>query len=285
MACATFHLFPRLPPELRVMIWRESLPEQDAPALFFYKKGCRLATDAEKTDENDETEDDTFSLSFHHYVFEHVPVRIPLASVNYEARSIALAWVRQQGIQTVFCEERQCHVFVRAFDPTRDAIYVSRETLEYTIFCERCEMCIPDLYYIYGDGSRAHTTPDIQHVVLPATILDNDYQARGLSDLFLWKNNTRSISFIVGTPPSLERDAEKGNSGMSLAMNGELRGGHDKAFIWDEECNKFRENRDAWVGGRRLYKAIRYASSELASQIVYKSPSDFRIQPVYVVRK
>lgn len=231
MACTTFHLFPRLPPELRVMIWRESLPEQDAPALFFYEKRCWLATDAEKTDENDETEDDTISLSFHHYGLEHVQVRIPLASVNYEARSIALTWVHQQGIQTVFCEERQCHVFVRAFEPTRDAIYVSRATLEYTFFFQECEICINKLY---DDGSRAHTTPDIQPVVLPATILDIDYQARGLSELFLWKKNIRSIFFIVGSPPSLERDAERGNSGMSLALNRrwELRGGHDTRLLY-----------------------------------------------------
>lgn len=80
------------------MIWLELLPEQDAPALFFFKKGCWFATDAEKTEKNDETENDTLSLCFHHYLLDHVPVRVPLASVNYETRSIALAWVRQQGI-------------------------------------------------------------------------------------------------------------------------------------------------------------------------------------------
>lgn len=282
MANATFHPFLRLPPELRVIIWRESLPEQDVPALFFYKKGSWLATDAEKTNENDETEDDTISLSFHHYVLEHVPVRIPLASVNYEARSIALAWVREQGIQAVFCEKRQCYVFVRPFDPTRDAIYVSRATWD--DFCQEVEVCIDELS---DDGSLAHTISDVQHVVLPATILDNEFYASHLSELFWWNMNIRSISFIIGTPPSLEMDAERENSGMSTVMDRrwELRGGHDKAYIWDEKRNKFRRNRHAWVGGKRLYNAIEYASSELASQIGHELASDFRIQPVYVVSK
>jgi hypothetical protein len=89
------------------MIRHESLPQKDEPALFFYKKGCWLATD--------DNDDDSLSLVFRHYFLNHVPVRVPLAFVNFEARSVALACVRQQGIRIVFCKERKCHVFVPPF--------------------------------------------------------------------------------------------------------------------------------------------------------------------------
>lgn len=216
MACATFTPFPRLPAELRVMIWRESLPQKDEPALFFYKKGCWLATD---------DNDDSLSLVFHHYLLNHVPVRVPLAFVNFEARSIALTWVRQQGIQIVFCKERKCHVFERPFDPTRDVICVSLAT--WRDFCEEGDECIDELF---EDDLRTDSTSDIQHIAFPAS---------RLIQLFDWHMNIKSISIVVGTPPSLKKDMEKENRGMSMPRRWELPGGREKAFIWHDKCGSF----------------------------------------------
>jgi hypothetical protein len=264
------------------MIWRQLLPEKDTPALFFYKKGCWLAPDNnDKNGGNNKTEDDPLSLVFHYRLLDHVPVRLPLASINYEARNVALAWARQQGIQAVFCPERKRHAFVRPFDPIRDAIFVSLPT--WRDFCEEADDCISELF---ENDRRVDTTSDVQHIALPATILDVGYHDSLLYDLIESHMNIRVIYFIVGTPPSLVRDMEKENSGMGTqSRRWELRGGRDKAFIWDEKVCEFRHNRDAWIGGEHLYDAIYYASLELAGWLTIDNPSNFRIQPVYVVSK
>lgn len=50
---------------------------------------------------------------------------VPLLFVNREARGIALAWVREQGIEIRPREHRQYPIFVRPFDPMRDVLYVA----------------------------------------------------------------------------------------------------------------------------------------------------------------
>jgi hypothetical protein len=52
-------------------------------------------------------------------------VRIPLASVNHEARLISIDWAKKHEIEHRFCPKQQCHIFVRYFDPTRDTLYFS----------------------------------------------------------------------------------------------------------------------------------------------------------------
>ena len=42
---STFHYFPRLPPELRDLIWQAALPDEVEPALLAYKKGRWVPVD------------------------------------------------------------------------------------------------------------------------------------------------------------------------------------------------------------------------------------------------
>ena len=126
---ASFPHFPSLPSELRNQIWNNALPDKDEPALYFYEMGCwrpgRRVIDG----------DDALFLEFRHETLAHVTVAVPLASVNHEARSIALGWLREQGIERRFWEATKHHVFARQFDPNHDALYVS--PAEWTEFC--CE--------------------------------------------------------------------------------------------------------------------------------------------------
>lgn len=77
---------------------------------------------------------------------------------------------------------------------------------------------------------------------------------------------------------------EKENSEPSMqSRRWELRGGRDQAFILKED--KVHRNRDAWIGGEHLYNGMNYAFVELNLWLAIGRISNFRIQPVYVVRK
>lgn len=167
-----------------------------------------------------------------------------------------------------------------AFDPTRDAIYISQATWDY--FCNNeVYKCFDE---IYEEVLRVSITSDVQHVALPATILDHDYYPGHLYHLLDWHKNIRAIYFIVGTPPNLKKNMEKENSEPSMqSRRWELRGGRDQAFILKE--NKVYRNRDAWIGGEHLYNGMNYAFVELNLWLAIGRISNFRIQPVYVVRK
>lgn len=260
------------------MIWRESLPEQDAPALFFYKKGCWLATNEEE--EDDETGDSkSFSLRFHHYLLDHVPVRMPLAFVNHEARRIALAWVVQQGIRVVYSAERQRHYFVRAFDPCRDAVYVSQA--KWTDFCGEGDECIDEMFQ---DVRRFTSGSDVLHIALPANIIGSGDDSTRLHELFNWHVNIGCISLIVGTSPDLEKELDNSvGSGENMRRRWELRARPESTFTWDKENHCFRRNTGAWVERKSLHHALEYASTELFHKVDSILPPSFRIQLVSVV--
>ena len=125
---AQFPLFSNLPTELRDQIWHAALPDKVQQALYAYKKGCwcphRLSAFEEGYDhENDEY---NLKLEFRHGLLDHVRIDLPLLFVNREARTVALAWVRdQQGIEIHPCENGQNLILACPFDPKRDALYVA----------------------------------------------------------------------------------------------------------------------------------------------------------------
>lgn len=114
----SFPLFSNLPLELRNEIWKYALLEKDIPALFPYEIGCwhpLLLSEASA---------DNIRLEFNYTLLEPIPLEVPIYFVNCEARGVALAWARDQGVRTRFCQEVQNHVFVRRFDNEQDTLYV-----------------------------------------------------------------------------------------------------------------------------------------------------------------
>lgn len=128
---ATFPKFQNLPRELRDQIWRDSLPEKDNPALYPWKKGCWCPRRLQKTDpEWDPNEDLNLQLNMSYDLLDHVQVEVPLFSVNWEARVIALTWMREQKITLHFHKDKQNWVFTRPFDPMMDALYVPMDKID-----------------------------------------------------------------------------------------------------------------------------------------------------------
>jgi hypothetical protein len=124
---STFPLFSSLAPELRDQIWRDALPDKVGPALYFYREGCWCPRYLLPSDEEYDPQDHDLNLNFEfrHDLLDVVQFEVPLFFVNREARDIALAWVREHGIEIRAREDRQSPVFVCPFNPIRDVLYIA----------------------------------------------------------------------------------------------------------------------------------------------------------------
>ncbi|CAG8104662.1 unnamed protein product [Penicillium nalgiovense] len=125
----TFPLFPYLPPELRAMIWRAALPEKDSPAFTPYQGGSWSPSPVPATGVH-------FGEWKYRFDLDMICVKIPLASVNDEARDVAITWAHKQGIEVIFDEKRRCNFYIRRSDPMRDMISFGEGAFQF--FARQC---------------------------------------------------------------------------------------------------------------------------------------------------
>ena len=122
-----FPLFSSLPLELRDQIWRDALPDQTRPALYFYRSECWCIRDLLPSDEEYHYQNDEPNLTFEfrYDLLDVVQFEVALFFVNREAHDIALAWMREHGIEIRAREDRQSPVFVCPFNLIRDVLYIA----------------------------------------------------------------------------------------------------------------------------------------------------------------
>ncbi|KAL4761089.1 2EXR domain-containing protein [Aspergillus foveolatus] len=149
MANSEFHLFPLLPPELRLQIWNYALPATlpVGSAVFPYKKGCwgpRRLTPGDPG-YNPVNDDLNLNLEFDHTLLDPLEIELPLLQVIHEARIVALEWTRKQNLQVRFNKHNPQLLFLRPFNADTDTIYVSRSQW-HDFICEPMERPFePDL--------------------------------------------------------------------------------------------------------------------------------------------
>ena len=174
----TFPLFSNLPAEQRIQIWRDALPHQIGPALHFYKPGCWCPRQLTESDEGWCPDDElNLNLEFRYDLLDHPNIEIPLVFVNHEARAIALAWVRNQGIET-HCrdvdnndddnrqQQQRPIFFVRPFDLMYDAVYVAPDQWNEFLISSLERGYEPDLF------DKMHDVhPNIVHLAVPEALL------------------------------------------------------------------------------------------------------------------
>ncbi|KAK0613655.1 hypothetical protein B0T14DRAFT_283249 [Immersiella caudata] len=119
---ATFHPFPRLPLELRQMVWEAAVPPDFGRCVFRWRPGCWELVTASPGDSDSDSDDGSLPQLAVYNVMNLGPLEIPLplAHVNREARQIAHAWIRRNK-----CTLRsQDPIAVREFDWQQDAVFV-----------------------------------------------------------------------------------------------------------------------------------------------------------------
>lgn len=122
----TFPLFPTLPAELRLQVWRDALPDHIQPALFLWKCGCwaiGLLTEYEFEYEPDNDEVNLI-LEFRYNVLNPIRFDNPLLSTNNEARQITLIWAAKNGFQLQQANNADYTIARRAFQPDNDTIFI-----------------------------------------------------------------------------------------------------------------------------------------------------------------
>jgi len=106
------------------MIWEEVLPDV-GPCLFPYRRGCWTHVKVPPDDEEDG--------DYVEWVADelgHLQIALPIATVNREARSAALAWARRNGLTMQLPASPGQNppvavaVAIRKFDPARDTVFV-----------------------------------------------------------------------------------------------------------------------------------------------------------------
>lgn len=200
MEAAIFSLFPSLPAELRIQIWRDGLPDKVGQALYFYKKGCwqpRYLTeaDAKYNHHNDEL---NLVFKFHHELLDDAQLVLPSFFVNREARGIALSWIHSQGIKIWFHKESQCLTFTRSFNPKYDTLYVPLEKWD-GFFLEPFDRIEePDLF------NRAFEipAPQITRIAVSQALLR--CKIGPLAYLFEWYDHLDTLFIVIDTPPDLQ---------------------------------------------------------------------------------
>ncbi|GKZ70435.1 hypothetical protein AnigIFM50267_006082 [Aspergillus niger] len=110
-----FPLFSRLPAELRVQIWEETLPKFVRP-LYFYRAGCWTLENVGKKG---------VDVRFNHRLLS-IDFEVPILSVNREAFRVTLSSMKSQGINAHVTVKKSI-VFRRSFNPKLDTLFISED--------------------------------------------------------------------------------------------------------------------------------------------------------------
>lgn len=285
---STFSRFSRFPPELRLQIWRESLPDLGI-ALHNYKRGCwgpqklpKVESEAEP-DEQHGTDQDVVNFGFCHEMLDTFHVDMPLVFVNHEARSVALAWAHEQGIDMRFSEDTKRHVFVRRFDPMRDALFIGIN--QWDDFCLEPfdRLAQPDLF-----DQTVTNNPELTRIAVPHTTIWADCAT--LPDVFHWFPRLQVLFVILDIQLDLnmERMLLKGDRKKARARLqnqqwkvGDARG---RALVWNAAKRRFDWRGSVGLGNQALFRQMEEAAREMHAWLAQREAGSFEIQPVYAVR-
>ncbi|KAM0255637.1 hypothetical protein ACHAQJ_005562 [Trichoderma viride] len=281
-----FHRFPSFPLELRLQIWRETLPVIDGITLHGYKKGCwglEQHLELGSSDPPCLSASTSLTLDFRHDLLNDVYIDLPIVFVNREARGAALAWAKQQGIKMHFSEEKNRHVFVLPFDPVRDVLFINTHQWE--------EFCLEPVDLLSQPDLRGETitsSPEVTQVALPHTAFSDDVPI--LLDLLHWFPRLQVLFVIVDIDLGL-----RANDFSTIAARRSAKElmKHDRwtvseaqghSFVWNSKDNKFAWRTGMSLGRRSMYRQIEDKATGMAETFGTRFSEDFEIQPVLMYR-
>lgn len=237
---SNFHIFSKLPPEIRTMIWRHALPETDDPALFSYKKGCWHDPDLPGLHPHQQYPYPGYEVQykFCHKMLDPVPVKLPLALVSYEAREVALAWARQQEFEELFSKVGEFEGFVRRFDPIIDTLFVGHRHLDMLLSDSLC----PESAQHSSGGCAVHSRiEEIGKIAMPEKIFRDGIPSGGdLSDFVECVLPSAQLFIIKNPQPRFKR-----KDSMKVQRRWEIAESHDTRFHWHPTCGHFHSDRES----------------------------------------
>ena len=273
---STFHPFKRLPRELRDQIWRDALPDKVGPALSFYRKGnwCpRRLTESDKgyDPENDE-KNGHFNIRYD--LLDDIRFEIPLVYVNSEARDLAFAWVRKQGIEIRPGEGRQYPVFVRPFDPTRDALYVALDKWDDFVSEPYDQLHRPALL-----GRLTPTRINLTRLAVPVALLGSKANSLlELLELYEWFLGIRVLLIVLDPQP----DLHAADNDVKVQHRWDFESTLGGSFFWNDDRGDFVPENSEYIVDEALDWLIKEACRGLGKWII---TNHIEIRPVFATRR
>lgn len=273
---STFPLFSSFPRELRDQIWHDALPDNVGPALYHYRKGCWCPRHLSRFDEGYDPENDENNLKFEfrHDLLDDIHFQIPLVFVNHEARLIALAWVREQGIEVRPSEDGQDLVSVRPFDLKRDALYIAFEKWDDFLREPAERQAQPDLFEHLVDIKTGVT-----RIAVPEALLRDE--AASLPELFGYFFNTQTLLIVVNP----QSDLQSTDNEVRLRRRWEFESIQGGGFFWDYDRGGFDSEDSEYVGDEALYRLITEAMRGLGEGLTKNFIRNFEIRLAFAVRR
>ena len=162
-----FHLFSRLPTELRQQIWNEALPREIGQTFYCYNTKCWEPRQLVEADEGFESTHETnLHFTFQDELLDPVLFEIPLLFVNREARIVAQHWLTKHRIGSYQSKDGHSIVFACRFNAHRDSLYVGHGPLNYFLVEPGEREYMLDLIgkpFMFSPAS-------IKYLALPATV-------------------------------------------------------------------------------------------------------------------
>lgn len=123
LQATAFAFFPRLPTELRSIIWTYAAQQEDPPAPCFDHSGYRNIN-SHIGNERVIADGRLWKLEFREVELDSIPLKLAMLRVNHESRQAALYWTQssivKQGASLRWTA-------MRPVDPRRDIFYQSPE--------------------------------------------------------------------------------------------------------------------------------------------------------------
>ncbi|KAJ4263513.1 hypothetical protein NW762_006332 [Fusarium torreyae] len=260
----TFTLFTDLPSELRNQIWHQALPVLSQPGLFSYhRKGCWQPKWLTPDDWDYYPGGyDNIRFEFRHDLLT-MPVEMPLFFVNRETRGIALSWIRNNGIEIRFSENR-LH-FIRRLNPEFDALYLPMEKMLDFDMEPVDRMFEPDLI----ERMLSEITY-LRRFAMPEDFFRTEEPLPDAWGSF----GIRVLYVIVGTQPDMKGQWE-------------IEEREGRAIIWNVESRKFELGDGCDICDESLYQLILEDKKEIGKALIHHHLADkpLEIRPVVAVRK
>lgn len=273
----TFPRFSTLPRELRDQIWCDALPDVVGLNLYFYKEGCWCPR---RLTEDDEEYDFEFpikynlNLEFRHDFLDVTEVEIPLAFVNHEAREIALAWIRDSGLEIRLRVADQTPAFVRSLDPECDVLYVPLDSWD-EFLSERVDRQYkPDLFEQIVDIKTS-----ITRIAVPEALFRCENP--GLAETFEHFSHLETLFVIIDPQLDLQpadTDTKLQPWWVLLSTNGET-------YSWNNDHARFEFEGDENNVDEASRKAIEDLNSGFYLRFITGEKRRLKICPVSAVRK
>ncbi|KAL7938325.1 hypothetical protein V8C35DRAFT_149161 [Trichoderma chlorosporum] len=288
MAPSTFPHFSRFPPELRLAIWRHSLPNVDEVTMYKYKKGCWGSRDKPKPEANQvldplvEDAEDVIDFDFRHEMLDTVPVDVPLAFVNREARDVAMAWNHKRGVEMRFDKHRNCHVFEQRFDPRRDTLFISISKWH--------DFCLEPSHRLAQPDLSSHTVnsnTELTRIAIP--YVGTDYAS--LTEVFRWFPHLEVLYIVldIRMDPKIERLMKRGDrEGARDYMRYQqwkVEDAQEKTLVWNDEKRNFEWRGGAGMRNTALYRSMKEMARAVRGRLAKRETGSFKIQPVYAIKE